>query len=357
MAFKGFLRGNTAATLKFGPFLDNADGNTVEGGLTISQADVRLSKNGGDMAQKNESTSCTHDELGKYDCPIDATDSNTYGRLDVTAHESGALIVDDQYMVLPEIVYDSFFPSAAGAPLPVFGILDWGTAQASASGTLVHRSGLNLANDIPNGATEFVYGGTGAGQARIIHDFTNSDDTSAISPNWTTTPDNTSLYATLATPPASTSAPPAVNLTQLGGDAQSATDLKDFADAGYDPATNKVEGVKLADSLTAVAAGGITASSLANDTLTAAKIAADVTTELQSGLATASALSTLQTSVNDLPTNAELATALDPLPTAAENAAAVLAAADSNPIAANLKEINDEALTGDGQPGTEFDVA
>lgn len=41
-----------------------------------------------------------------------------------------------------------------------------------------------------------------------------------------------------------------VNVTQIGGDAQSATDLKDFADAGYDPATNKVEGVKLVDTLT-----------------------------------------------------------------------------------------------------------
>ncbi len=40
------------------------------------------------------------------------------------------------------------------------------------------------------------------------------------------------------------------NVTKIGNDAQSATDLKDFADAGYDPATNKVEGVKLADTLT-----------------------------------------------------------------------------------------------------------
>jgi hypothetical protein len=30
------------------------------------------------------------------------------------------------------------------------------------------------------------------------------------------------------------------NVTQIGGDTQSATDLKDFADAGYDPSTNKV---------------------------------------------------------------------------------------------------------------------
>lgn len=36
----------------------------------------------------------------------------------------------------------------------------------------------------------------------------------------------------------------------LGGDVQSLTDLKDFADAGYDPATNKVQGVVLVDTLT-----------------------------------------------------------------------------------------------------------
>lgn len=40
------------------------------------------------------------------------------------------------------------------------------------------------------------------------------------------------------------------DLTQIGGVAQSATDLKDFADAGYNPATNKVQGVVLVDTCT-----------------------------------------------------------------------------------------------------------
>lgn len=40
------------------------------------------------------------------------------------------------------------------------------------------------------------------------------------------------------------------NLTMIGGVTQSATDLKDFADDGYDPATNKVQGVVLVDTLT-----------------------------------------------------------------------------------------------------------
>ncbi len=41
-----------------------------------------------------------------------------------------------------------------------------------------------------------------------------------------------------------------VDVTKIGGGAQSATDLKDFADAGYDPSVNKVEGVKLTDTCT-----------------------------------------------------------------------------------------------------------
>jgi hypothetical protein len=44
---------------------------------------------------------------------------------------------------------------------------------------------------------------------------------------------------------------PKVDVGALGGGAQSLTDLKDFADTGYDPATHKVQGVVLVDTLTA----------------------------------------------------------------------------------------------------------
>lgn len=43
---------------------------------------------------------------------------------------------------------------------------------------------------------------------------------------------------------------PKADVSALGGVAQSLTDLKDFADDGYDPATNKVQGVVLTDTLT-----------------------------------------------------------------------------------------------------------
>jgi hypothetical protein len=43
------------------------------------------------------------------------------------------------------------------------------------------------------------------------------------------------------------------DVTQIGGDTQSATDLKDFADAGYDPATNKLTGAVELDSASRLA--------------------------------------------------------------------------------------------------------
>lgn len=84
------------------------------------------------------------------------------------------------------------------------------------------------------------------------------------------------------------------DLVQMGGTVQSATDLKDFADAGYDPATNKVEGVKLVDVNTDMvgtdnAALAATALSTANwtaaragylDELAAANLPADIDTIL-----------------------------------------------------------------------------
>lgn len=58
------------------------------------------------------------------------------------------------------------------------------------------------------------------------------------------------------------------------------------------------------------AAGAIDAAAIAANAIGASELAADAVTEIQSGLATASALTIAQTSIDDLPTNAELATAL-----------------------------------------------
>ncbi|QDV78068.1 hypothetical protein [Botrimarina mediterranea] len=112
------LRQATTATVLAGPFLDSTDGVTAETSLTISQADVRLSINGGNMAQKNESSAATHDELGYYAVPLDATDTGTVGNGVMVIHESGALPVFLHYQVVEEAVFDALYAASAPGPLP-----------------------------------------------------------------------------------------------------------------------------------------------------------------------------------------------------------------------------------------------
>jgi hypothetical protein len=108
-----WIRQSTAVTKKMGPFVDDTDGVTPETGLAISQADIRLSKNGGNFAQTNNAAGGTHDENGYYGIPLDTTDTATLGSLRVAINESGALPVWQDFMVVPANVWDSYFASDA----------------------------------------------------------------------------------------------------------------------------------------------------------------------------------------------------------------------------------------------------
>jgi hypothetical protein len=108
------LKQSTAVTVKLGPFVDATDGSTAETALTIQKADVRLSKNGGNMAaasadQGASDAGAPHDELGDYDISLDATDTATLGRLRVLVKEAGALVVWRDFMVQPANVWDSLY--------------------------------------------------------------------------------------------------------------------------------------------------------------------------------------------------------------------------------------------------------
>lgn len=104
-----WLKQSTAVTVKVGPFLDSSDGDTTEEALTISQVDIRVSKNGGAFAQSNNAAGATHDENGWYGVPLDTTDTGTLGTIVVAIHESGALAVWVEFMVVPANVWDSLF--------------------------------------------------------------------------------------------------------------------------------------------------------------------------------------------------------------------------------------------------------
>src|SRR5688572_5887453 len=102
-----YLKQSTAATIPFGTFVDATDGFTVENALTISQADIRLSKNGAAFAQTNNAAGATFMENGTYGVPLDTTDTGTLGRLRVLVNESGARPVSQDFIVVPANTYDS----------------------------------------------------------------------------------------------------------------------------------------------------------------------------------------------------------------------------------------------------------
>lgn len=102
-----YLKQSSAVTVMVGPFVDDTDMHTPETGLSIAQADVRLSKNGGGFAQKNSGNSVVHDENGYYSTVLNATDTNTSGTLLLAISVAGALPVQKEFTVLPANVYDS----------------------------------------------------------------------------------------------------------------------------------------------------------------------------------------------------------------------------------------------------------
>lgn len=126
-----FLKQSTAFTFRIGPFVDSTDGVTAETGLTIGQADIQISKNGGAFAQTSASPTTTHDTDGWYQCPLTTTDTNTLGPLTVQIVVSGAAPVWEHFMVLPAAVYDSLIGGSDTLPVDV---TQWSGANVASPG-------------------------------------------------------------------------------------------------------------------------------------------------------------------------------------------------------------------------------
>lgn len=101
------LRQSTSQVIRFGPFVDSTDGVTPETGLTIAQADMQLSKDGGAFAQKNTTGNATHDVDGYYSTTLDTTDTGTAGILKLQVTVSGALLVWENFEVVTQTYYDA----------------------------------------------------------------------------------------------------------------------------------------------------------------------------------------------------------------------------------------------------------
>lgn len=231
-------------------------------------------------------------------------------------------------------------------------VLQSGTAQAGGASTITLAAGASATNDLYKGEVVKVYSGTGAGQARAISGYVGATKVATVSRPWATNPDNTSLYALLSlSVPALdaslqvTAASVQGNVTgSVGSVAAGGIAAASFAAGAIDAtaiATDAIGSAELAASAVteiqtglatsaalatvqadtddiqarlpaalvsgridasvgAMAADTVTAAAIATDAIGSAELAASAVTEIQSGLATAAALSTVQADTDDI---------------------------------------------------------
>jgi hypothetical protein len=249
-----YLRQSTASQeVPLGYFLDSTDGNTEETALTIANTDIKLWKTGATTLANKNSGGATHISNGIYYAVLDATDTNTLGSLVIFVHVSGALAVKVECLVLTAVNYDALVAgtdnfqtdltqiagvavSTSTAQLGVnvvnAGAVAWNsgsitsstiatdaidadalaadavteianslqtvirsnTAQGGASNTITLDASASATDDFYKGDSIYITTGTGALQPRLITGYVGSTKVATVSPDWTTAPDNTSVF-------------------------------------------------------------------------------------------------------------------------------------------------------------------
>jgi len=111
-----YLEQGSDVTVKIGPFVDIDDGSTLEDSLTITSAEVLLSKDGGAYGaasadQGASDVGAPYDAQGEYDIDLDATDTGTLGVLKISIIDSAALPV----WVTFEVISAKAFAELQGA--------------------------------------------------------------------------------------------------------------------------------------------------------------------------------------------------------------------------------------------------
>lgn len=289
------------------PYLD-ADGDPTD----PTTPDTEVSQDGGAFADAAEEVTTI-------------TGTNGLGYVTLTGAEMNNSAVGVAFKVAsgPKATLMTLIPR-------VLAILRASTATAGAAGTITLDSSAVAIDDYYNGCIIRTTGGTGGGgtggannQARVITDYVGSTKVASVSPNWETTPDNTTTFDILLTPES----------WLRYGDLQ--------AWRGAQP--NALTSGRVEVLLGAVTAGVIAAASFAANALdavwsTATRALTDkagfalsasgvqaIWDALTSALTTVGSIGKLlvdninatigsrasQTSVDDVPTNAELATAFD----------------------------------------------
>src|SRR5690349_12465468 len=237
-----FLRTNTAVIITVGPFLDKSDGVTLETALTITNEKITLTADtddgsaptnildnvtGATSGTANDLNYITGNDAGMMQLELSAANVNRLGRMFLSITDAANHVpVFHEFMVMPALVYDTFFASSGGATFP--------------AATLASTTNITSATGV----------------------------------------DITKILGTAISTPA-TAGILDVNVKNIDNDAASASGTVTFPNATLASTTNITAGtVTTATNVTTVnglAAGVITAASIASDAITDAKVAADVT--------------------------------------------------------------------------------
>ena len=269
------------------PYLD-ADGDPTD----PTTPDTEVSQDAGAYADATEEVTTI-------------TGSNGTGYITLTAQETDCSAVAVAFKVAsgPKATVMTLQPRR----LP---ILESGTASAGAAGSITLASGtytdLNLTNCFVR-TTGGTGGGTTANQARRIISYNTSTRVATVAPDWETTPDNTTTYDILLPEGVLVSMLTALPPTTLGRtlDVSSGGEAGvDWANVGSPTTTVNLSGTTISTSqavasvsgavgsvtgnvggnvtgsVGSVAAGGITASSIATDAIGSLELAADAVAEI-----------------------------------------------------------------------------
>lgn len=249
-----FLRQNTAVIVTVGPFYDKTDGVTPETSLTITNERITLTADtdagsaptnildnvtGATSGTSNDLNYITGNDAGMMQLELSASNTNRVGRMLLAITDAANHVpVFHEYFVLPQAIFD--WLTGVVTPLPA-NVTHWlGTAAATPTVAgvpevdLTHVGGAttNVAALATNVDAILTDTGTTL-QAELDGIQADTEDIQSRLPAALTAGGNIKS-----------------DMLALNGGTQSAADLKDFADDGYDPSTNKVQGVVLTDTLT-----------------------------------------------------------------------------------------------------------
>lgn len=154
-----FLRTNTAVLITVGPFFDKGDGVTLETALTITNERITLTADtddgsaptvildnitGATSATSNDLNYITGNDAGLMQIELSAANVNRLGRMFLTITDAANHCpVFHEFMVMPALVYDTYFASSGGATFPAATLASTTNITAGTIATVTNVTTVN----------------------------------------------------------------------------------------------------------------------------------------------------------------------------------------------------------------------